>query len=209
MITVMVYFIEFFFFFSSRRRHTRCSRDWSSDVCSSDLEPGVGERIEGAARAVRDGVTVAEQLHGGADDVVPLLHQNRRSHRAVDSAGHGDENALPHQCSTALSARTFWTILGRTATVASTSSRVLSLPNENRSAATPSSRGTPIAVSTCDGSTAPVEHAEPEEQAIPARSRCISRASLSVPGIDTLVMCGARRPCAAVITASGTTASSP
>src|SRR5690606_39527264 len=34
-----------FFFFSSRRRHTRFSRDWSSDVCSSDLgrahdEPG-------------------------------------------------------------------------------------------------------------------------------------------------------------------------
>src|SRR2546422_6179345 len=28
---------QFFFFFSSRRRHTRCSRDWSSDVCSSDL----------------------------------------------------------------------------------------------------------------------------------------------------------------------------
>src|SRR5690606_41154616 len=26
-----------FFFFSSRRRHTRFSRDWSSDVCSSDL----------------------------------------------------------------------------------------------------------------------------------------------------------------------------
>src|SRR5207245_8188548 len=25
------------FFFSSRRRHTRCYRDWSSDVCSSDL----------------------------------------------------------------------------------------------------------------------------------------------------------------------------
>src|SRR5205809_3289247 len=33
---VCVYFV-FFFFFSSRRRHTRCSRDWSSDVCSSDL----------------------------------------------------------------------------------------------------------------------------------------------------------------------------
>src|SRR4030043_551366 len=32
----------FFFFFSSRRRHTRCSRDWSSDVCSSDL----AKRIE-------------------------------------------------------------------------------------------------------------------------------------------------------------------
>src|SRR5690554_7309688 len=28
----------FYFFFSSRRRHTRCGRDWSSDVCSSDLK---------------------------------------------------------------------------------------------------------------------------------------------------------------------------
>src|SRR2546422_4829730 len=33
-----------FFFFSSRRRHTRCSRDWSSDVCSSDLDHEVRER---------------------------------------------------------------------------------------------------------------------------------------------------------------------
>src|SRR5256884_7243374 len=32
--------VVFFFFFSSRRRHTRCSRDWSSDVCSSDLGDG-------------------------------------------------------------------------------------------------------------------------------------------------------------------------
>src|SRR3989449_7749612 len=30
------------FFFSSRRRHTRCSRDWSSDVCSSDLSQVFG-----------------------------------------------------------------------------------------------------------------------------------------------------------------------
>src|SRR5207249_7022101 len=28
------------FFFSSRRRHTRSKRDWSSDVCSSDLKQG-------------------------------------------------------------------------------------------------------------------------------------------------------------------------
>src|SRR5690606_40594497 len=33
-----------FFFFSSRRRHTRFSRDWSSDVCSSDLT-GAGKSI--------------------------------------------------------------------------------------------------------------------------------------------------------------------
>src|SRR6266704_5979529 len=30
--------MEFLFFFSSRRRHTRSKRDWSSDVCSSDLQ---------------------------------------------------------------------------------------------------------------------------------------------------------------------------
>src|SRR5699024_11733113 len=31
--------VNMFFFFSSRRRHTRSKRDWSSDVCSSDLDP--------------------------------------------------------------------------------------------------------------------------------------------------------------------------
>src|SRR3712207_7050698 len=35
MITVLLYIYSFFF--SSRRRHTRYWRDWSSDVCSSDL----------------------------------------------------------------------------------------------------------------------------------------------------------------------------
>src|SRR3989337_3223125 len=52
-----------FFFFSSRRRHTRCYRDWSSDVCSSDLvggNGGAGDRfavttIRGEARAWIDG----------------------------------------------------------------------------------------------------------------------------------------------------------
>src|SRR3989449_945364 len=34
---MLIFSYFFFFFFSSRRRHTRCSRDWSSDVCSSDL----------------------------------------------------------------------------------------------------------------------------------------------------------------------------
>src|SRR5690606_39877768 len=36
-LTYLHYFFFSFFFFSSRRRHTRFSRDWSSDVCSSDL----------------------------------------------------------------------------------------------------------------------------------------------------------------------------
>src|SRR2546422_7426410 len=34
---MFVSFGSLVFFFSSRRRHTRCSRDWSSDACSSDL----------------------------------------------------------------------------------------------------------------------------------------------------------------------------
>src|SRR5215203_6763209 len=40
-----------FFFFSSRRRHTRYWRDWSSDVCSSDLEHGnLPGRVQGVDR---------------------------------------------------------------------------------------------------------------------------------------------------------------
>src|SRR2546429_3577361 len=37
LLAALVLVLSCFFFFSSRRRHTRCSRDWSSDVCSSDL----------------------------------------------------------------------------------------------------------------------------------------------------------------------------
>src|SRR5207253_4797678 len=52
-----------YFFFSSRRRHTRWPRDWSSDVCSSDLSvrenlrfakpDATDEEIESAAEAAR------------------------------------------------------------------------------------------------------------------------------------------------------------
>src|SRR5438093_2080419 len=38
-------FYVFFFFFSSRRRHTRLVSDWSSDVCSSDLDEGPGLHV--------------------------------------------------------------------------------------------------------------------------------------------------------------------
>src|SRR5207249_9968281 len=36
--SVLVLMVHLLFFFSSRRRHTRSKRDWSSDVCSSDLD---------------------------------------------------------------------------------------------------------------------------------------------------------------------------
>src|SRR5699024_7568816 len=45
--------LRFYFFFSSRRRHTRSKRDWSSDVCSSDLHPHL-PRPTAAVRAVHD-----------------------------------------------------------------------------------------------------------------------------------------------------------
>src|SRR5262245_2182695 len=41
-----------FFFFSSRRRHTRCLSDWSSDVCSSDLDGGRRVVVVGAQRHI-------------------------------------------------------------------------------------------------------------------------------------------------------------
>src|SRR6266511_5177128 len=59
------------FVFSSRRRHTRFSRDWSSDVCSSDLiEVRVSERFRPDQLAVhRDGEgkagDVGRQLFAG------------------------------------------------------------------------------------------------------------------------------------------------
>src|SRR6201992_1586188 len=37
----------FFFFFSSRRRHTRWTGDWSSDVCSSDLDQATRQWMDG------------------------------------------------------------------------------------------------------------------------------------------------------------------
>src|SRR2546422_4619426 len=52
----------FFFFFSSRRRHTRCSRDWSSDVCSSDLA-----RIELIKFNLFDNATFEHYVSGRGD----------------------------------------------------------------------------------------------------------------------------------------------
>src|SRR5699024_9784904 len=64
----------FFFFFSSRRRHTRSKRDWSSDVCSSDL---IGDMVQAGTTAVGDGevVDVALAVHPGGRDaaVVAVL----------------------------------------------------------------------------------------------------------------------------------------
>src|SRR5207249_3072853 len=44
--------VMFVFFFSSRRRHTRSKRDWSSDVCSSDLVAGREDLLGQIARCI-------------------------------------------------------------------------------------------------------------------------------------------------------------
>src|SRR6266436_22321 len=66
--------LSLFFFFSSRRRHTRCSRDWSSDVCSSDLGHGNtvevgGTQIERAGR-IRIAVRIRDIIVRDRDHVV-------------------------------------------------------------------------------------------------------------------------------------------
>src|SRR5256885_12363729 len=43
---IMLHILSFFFF-SSRRRHTRLQGDWSSDVCSSDLNDSSGQPFYG------------------------------------------------------------------------------------------------------------------------------------------------------------------
>src|SRR5690606_16189423 len=44
------------FFFSSRRRHTRFSRDWSSDVCSSDLPRELNDKEKASGLSLNDQV---------------------------------------------------------------------------------------------------------------------------------------------------------
>src|SRR5476651_2831748 len=61
------------FFFSSRRRHTRYLRDWSSDVCSSDLGSWLG--------AVFDWFRGMDQPY----NLLPSLHIDRKSTRLNSS----------------------------------------------------------------------------------------------------------------------------
>src|SRR6478672_11086967 len=60
----------FFFFFSSRRRHTISDRDWSSDVCSSDLVGDV-EADGGLTPVLRDRVVLNLGAEVAATGSVP------------------------------------------------------------------------------------------------------------------------------------------
>src|SRR5690606_40658141 len=79
LVTCWVYSLVFFF--SSRRRHTRFSRDWSSDVCSSDLLPA---NIPNALLSSLTGTPVAlttpdyQTLSDSSVDIVQLLRSEER-----------------------------------------------------------------------------------------------------------------------------------
>src|SRR5690606_40277319 len=78
-----------FFFFSSRRRHTRFSRDWSSDVCSSDLASSrlkdriTEERAKGATVILTS--HVMSELEELADEVLFLLEGSVRFRGTIES----------------------------------------------------------------------------------------------------------------------------
>src|SRR5215813_803844 len=61
------------FFFSSRRRHTRCGRDWSSDVCSSDRARALAER--------------ARKLPEPTENVIALIHASGPIRRGRSGRG--------------------------------------------------------------------------------------------------------------------------
>src|SRR3712207_7971150 len=73
MLYIVFYF--FLFFFSSRRRHTRYWRDWSSDVCSSDLGARSRALLVVTLTPLCRDVTVEPQQHP-CDEVVSSGRQS-------------------------------------------------------------------------------------------------------------------------------------
>src|SRR5262245_60777968 len=78
------------FFFSSRRRHTRCLSDWSSDVCSSDLE-FQRPALEALRQPLEDGVISVARVGGRA--VFPARVQVVGTMNLCPCGGRGDPAA--------------------------------------------------------------------------------------------------------------------
>src|SRR5438874_11484274 len=85
----------FFFFFSSRRRHTRSLRDWSSDVCSSDLTL---RGIVGRELRVADDAGDGRDVHDGAAPA-RLQHLEEREARDEEHTGErSEERRVGKEC---------------------------------------------------------------------------------------------------------------
>src|SRR3712207_7005623 len=76
------------FFFSSRRRHTRYWRDWSSDVCSSDLSAPTAPSAEPEASAGRH-----EPGHAGGAADGGLAHVVRAAAALGDQEQDGEDRS--------------------------------------------------------------------------------------------------------------------
>src|SRR5215203_4526166 len=72
------------FFFSSRRRHTRYWRDWSSDVCSSDLHGVTKDQLFARLGPIVRLAPLEQLVDGGAPRQALLARRRLRIRRAVD-----------------------------------------------------------------------------------------------------------------------------
>src|SRR2546422_11755314 len=80
---------DFVFFFSSRRRHTRCSRDWSSDVCSSDLRKGCSVHVQEMLRALQGHGASVDLFAARVDEAPPSGLESLQIHH-LTPVGDGD-----------------------------------------------------------------------------------------------------------------------
>src|SRR6266702_5378609 len=86
MMLVIVFFfaisktLGLLFFFSSRRRHTRWPRDWSSDVCSSDLDPLLRQMEQRHDKKAGHQHAV-ERPHRGDEVLAAFRREQRLDHR--------------------------------------------------------------------------------------------------------------------------------
>src|SRR5690349_25163052 len=81
-----------FFFFSSRRRHTRSLRDWSSDVCSSDLEEPMAAAIGAGLPVQSAGGSMVVDIGGGTTEVAVI------SLGGIVAATRSEERRVGKEC---------------------------------------------------------------------------------------------------------------
>src|SRR3989440_8765126 len=91
---------DLFFFFSSRRRHTRSDRDWSSDVCSSDLEKGKADKEKLARLAslkTWDDVLKSEGPDKGEDATLTFVDNSGGRH-SFKARQRSEERRVGKEC---------------------------------------------------------------------------------------------------------------
>src|SRR2546428_5102049 len=91
----------YLFFFSSRRRHTRSDRDWSSDVCSSDLiwvpkKKGDTRPPDQVPEQERD--YYLERLYPSYGNLAPRDIASRRAKEVCDEGRRSEERRVGKEC---------------------------------------------------------------------------------------------------------------